>query len=47
VKVAIVGAGAAGIGAGYHFHEKGMDDFVIVEARDRVGGRLHSVQVNN
>ncbi|ELR11477.1 amine oxidase, flavincontaining superfamily protein [Acanthamoeba castellanii str. Neff] len=47
VKVAIVGAGAAGIGAGYHFHEKGMDDFVIVEARDRVGGRLHSVQFFN
>lgn len=47
MKVAIVGAGAAGIGAAEYFYNEGMNDFVVLEARDRVGGRVQSVQVNN
>lgn len=38
MDVVIVGAGAAGIGAGLELAERGVS-FVIVEAADRVGGR--------
>lgn len=37
-SVLIVGAGAAGLAAGYLLHRFGID-FTIVEARDRIGGR--------
>lgn len=42
VDVAIVGAGAAGIAAGRALAGLGLS-FVILEARDRVGGRAQSV----
>jgi protoporphyrinogen oxidase len=34
----IVGAGPAGLGAAYRLRELGVDDFVVLEASDRVGG---------
>ncbi|MEM1315922.1 MAG: FAD-dependent oxidoreductase, partial [Pseudomonadota bacterium] len=37
-RIAVVGAGAAGIGAGMALAERGVP-FVILEAQDRVGGR--------
>lgn len=40
-SVAVVGAGAAGIGAGLRLAEAGVD-FVILEARERIGGRACS-----
>lgn len=40
-SVAVVGAGAAGIGAGLRLAEAGVD-FVLLEARDRLGGRAYS-----
>ena len=40
-QVVIVGAGAAGIGAGLALLKAGVP-FVILEAKDRVGGRAHS-----
>ncbi len=40
-QVVIVGAGAAGIGAGLALTRAGVP-FVILEAKDRVGGRAHS-----
>jgi monoamine oxidase len=40
--VVIIGAGAAGIGAGHRLRERGLR-FVILEARDRIGGRSHTV----
>lgn len=43
VKVAIIGAGAAGLAAGCRLLEKGFKDFVILEASDRIGGRVHSI----
>ena len=40
--IAIIGAGAAGIGAGRRLRRAGAN-FVMLEARDRVGGRAHTV----
>ncbi len=38
-KVIVIGAGYAGIAAARKLHQKGVD-FVVLEARDRIGGRV-------
>jgi monoamine oxidase len=43
VDVAIIGAGAAGLGAA-HALKKSKLSFIVLEARDRVGGRAHTIQ---
>src|SRR5271167_1700797 len=43
VDVAVIGAGAAGIGAARRLREAGMASIVVLEARDRVGGRVHTI----
>ncbi|KAJ7262748.1 hypothetical protein B0H12DRAFT_1104283 [Mycena haematopus] len=43
-RVLILGGGVAGIIAARTLHEQGIDDFLIVEARDELGGRLRSKQ---
>jgi polyamine oxidase len=40
VPVLIVGAGIAGVTCGRYLADHGMNDFIIVEADDRVGGRM-------
>jgi len=40
-KVIIIGAGFAGLAAAYHLHKKKID-FVVLEARDRISGRVFS-----
>ena len=40
--VLILGGGVSGIIAAKTLTEKGIKDFKIVEARDELGGRLHS-----
>ncbi|MBL7746680.1 MAG: FAD-dependent oxidoreductase, partial [Chitinophagaceae bacterium] len=40
-KVIIIGAGFAGLSAAYYLHKKKID-FVILEARNRIGGRVFS-----
>jgi len=42
VKVLIIGAGMAGLSAANHLLQNGCEDFLIVEARGRVGGRIVS-----
>lgn len=42
IEVAIIGAGAAGLGAAHALRREGRS-FVVLEARDRVGGRGHTI----
>lgn len=44
-KVAVIGAGFAGLGAAQRLQETGHE-VVLVDARDRVGGRAHSVSLD-
>ncbi|KAF8527029.1 amine oxidase [Hysterangium stoloniferum] len=46
-KVAVLGGGMAGVIAARTLHEQGVDDFVIVEARDELGGRMQDVALDN
>jgi monoamine oxidase len=43
VDVAIIGAGAAGLGAAHALKSSGLST-IVLEARDRVGGRGHTIQ---
>lgn len=43
--VVVIGAGATGLTAALRLHERGLD-VVVVEARDRVGGRLETREVD-
>jgi monoamine oxidase len=45
VDVAIIGAGAAGLGAGHALRRSGLS-VIVLEARDRVGGRGHTVMAS-
>ncbi|TVQ67592.1 MAG: amine oxidase [Oceanospirillales bacterium] len=42
VKTVILGAGLSGTYAGYLLTKSGDDDFIILEARDRMGGRIET-----
>ena len=42
VDVAIIGAGASGLGAAHALRNSGLST-IVLEARDRVGGRAHTV----
>jgi monoamine oxidase len=42
VDVAIIGAGAAGLGAAHALESSGLS-VIVLEARDRVGGRAHTI----
>src|SRR5476649_1973124 len=39
-KVIIVGAGSAGLGAAQYLYEHGVKDVLVIEARDRICGRV-------
>jgi protoporphyrinogen oxidase len=41
-RIVIVGAGPTGLGVGYRLRELGYDNFLMLEARDRVGGLASS-----
>ena len=45
-RVVIVGAGAAGLAAARWLKERGFNPLVL-EARDRVGGRIHTVEMEH
>ncbi|RUR27199.1 FAD-binding protein [Vreelandella andesensis] len=46
-RIAIVGAGLAGLYAAYLLEQRGITDYVVLEARERVGGRIASVVLND
>lgn len=45
--VIIIGGGIAGLAAADHFVKNGMQDFIILEARKRIGGRIVSIPLKN
>jgi monoamine oxidase len=44
VDIAVIGAGAAGIGAARRLVDNGSVSVLVLEARDRVGGRVHTIE---
>src|SRR5712691_2639555 len=44
VDIAVIGAGAAGIGAARRLCQAGSVSVLVLEARDRVGGRVHTIE---
>ncbi len=44
-KILIIGAGMAGLSAATHLLKNNETDFLIVEARGRIGGRIIAAQV--
>lgn len=45
-KVCIIGAGAAGLSAANSLVKNGIQDFLILEARNRIGGRILSLDMS-
>ena len=44
--VLVVGAGLAGLTCAYELHREGRQ-VTVLEARDRVGGRVHTTRLEN
>ena len=42
LRVVVVGAGVAGLAAAARLMERGVRNVVILEAEDRMGGRIHT-----
>lgn len=46
VRFAIIGGGISGLYAAYLLESRGISDYVLFEARDRLGGRVQSVALS-
>lgn len=44
-KTIIIGGGIAGLASGKYLELEGLGDYIILEATDRIGGRIWSVPV--
>ncbi|XP_044599466.1 protein anon-37Cs-like isoform X3 [Cotesia glomerata] len=44
-RVIIIGAGVSGVAAASRLLENGFDNITILEAENRIGGRIHSVKI--
>lgn len=47
VDIVIIGAGASGFGAASRLLEKGLTNLTVLEARNRIGGRVNTVEFGN
>ncbi len=47
-KVIVIGAGIAGLSTVNHLVNNGIkpDDILVLEARNRIGGRIHTVDID-
>lgn len=45
-KIIIIGAGIGGLSCAAHLVQNGISDFVILEARSRIGGRILSIDLS-
>lgn len=43
-RVVVVGAGAAGLSAAHHLVQNGFSNVIVLEATNRIGGRIHTVE---
>lgn len=46
-RIVIVGAGSAGIATASKLFEAGFNNITILEAEDRIGGRVHTTLLGN
>lgn len=46
-KIIIIGAGAAGIAAATRLLERGLENVTILEGKNRIGGRVHTVEFSD
>lgn len=46
-NIVIIGAGAAGISAAVKLNKNGLRNVIILEASDRIGGRIHTTLFGN
>ena len=46
-RVVVIGAGIAGLAAAAELQSKGFEDIVVLEARDRVGGRIWTDRIGD
>lgn len=44
-RIVIIGAGPSGISAAVKLFENGFTNVTILEAEDRIGGRVHTVKL--
>lgn len=47
VEIVIIGGGMAGLAAAKQLLNSGRSDFLILEARNRIGGRIISIDVGD
>lgn len=45
-KIIIVGAGISGLSTAVSLFQNGFDDITLLEARNRLGGRIHSIRTS-
>lgn len=45
LKVIIIGGGIAGLSAANHLVKNNLTDFVLLESRNRIGGRIYALEM--